>query len=573
MKPVSTGYCFSAGSPQRQRGVASIMTGIFILFVALGSAALVIDTGRLYMEHRSLQRIADSIALDTAHQSALCGAGELNTDNLQPIAEANGFAGDFGDAGNEVLLGRLEDDDGRWQFVPDSDNSEAVFVQVSKSVPASMFLGGIIDLDELSLRKQAVARRVPTGSLRVGSGLLSVDFQDSEILNAVFGELLDTDVSLDAVSYEGVANARVSLADLLEADGSAGTVDELLTSNITLGEALELFADAASEAGVVTAGMEGLLEAGGGIEDAELTLADILRVESPTSEAGLEAEVGLLDMISAAALFANKQNALTVPLGVDLAVPGLVDVEATLELFVIEAPQLAVGPPGRDSEGNWRTEAETAQVQSSLQAEAEADLLGAIEARAELATELDAAGGRAWFESIQCLPYSRQEFEDAVLGTESELASLRLDPDNSGLEVEALGGLATIDADLIIDDEDNTIGASSTSSIVFCDDAPCHVDELPLSDSTSADLATTLGNGLVDLTDNMEVEITASLLGLNLGVSAGAIEDAILEELLIPLLVGLDELLMPVLEALGISIGNTDVTLVDTELERVELVR
>ncbi len=558
--------------PGRQRGAVAIVTGLFILFIALGSAVIVIDTGRLYMEQRSLQRMADSIALDTAHESALCGAGELNDEaQRQQIAAANGVTSDDE---LEVLLGRLENVDGRWEFTEDDDpeTAEAVHVELSRTVPASLVMGGLFGND-ITLSKQATSRRIPQASIRVGSSLIDVDSQESEILNAVFGELLDSEVSLSAASYEGIADATVSLQDMVNADASAGTVNELLTSNITLGEALELFANAASEAGVATAGMEGLLEAGGGIEDAELTLADILRVESPTSEAGLEAEVGMLDMISAAALLANEENALTVPLGVDLAVPGLTNVEATLELFIVEAPQLAVGPPGRDSEGNWRTEAETAQVRASLQAVVEADLLSVVGARAELATTLDAAGGRAWFESIQCLPYSRQEFENAVLGTESELASLGLDPDNSGLEVWALGGLATINADLSIDDEDNAIGVASTSSVIFCDNQPCHVDELPQSDSTSADLATTLGNGLVDLTDNMEVEVSITLLGLGFGVSAGEIEDAILEELLIPLLTGMDELLMPVLEALGISIGNTDVTLVDADLERVELVQ
>jgi uncharacterized membrane protein len=68
----------------------------------------------------------------------------------------------------------------------------------------------------------------------VGSGLLSLDTQESEILNAIFGELLDSSVALDAVSYEGLANARISLLDLLEADGSAGTGDDATAVTIAV---------------------------------------------------------------------------------------------------------------------------------------------------------------------------------------------------------------------------------------------------------------------------------------------------------------------------------------------------
>ena len=48
-----------------QRGAAVIMTAGFMLLGVL-CLALAVDTGRLYMEKRSLQRIADVIALEVA---------------------------------------------------------------------------------------------------------------------------------------------------------------------------------------------------------------------------------------------------------------------------------------------------------------------------------------------------------------------------------------------------------------------------------------------------------------------------------------------------------------------------
>ncbi len=561
--------------PRHQQGAVAILVAIFIAFVALVCAALVIDSGRLYLENRSLQRIADSIALDTAHQSALCGAGELNTDNLQQIAEANGFEGEIGEAGNQVLLGWLDAEDGRWRFNEDDDPEtvDAVHVELSRSVPASLLLGGFAGR-EIALTKEATARRIPQATIRAGSGLISVDTQDSEILNAVFGELLDSSVSLDAVSYEGLVDARISLSDLLEAEGSAGTVDALLTSNLSLGEVLELFGEAASGAGVASVGLAGLLEAGGGIESVELTLGDILRVDSPDSEAALAAEAGLLDLISAAVLFANKGSAVNIPLGLNLTVPGLADVTAALELDIMEAPQIAIGPPGRDSSGAWRTETHTAQVRSSIFANTTTNILGLVEANAALGAELQAAGADAWFESIECSTYSQQMFQNAVVGTEGQPASLNLDPDNSSIDVSALGGLATVTADLTVDDSPASMGGGS-SDAVFCADGYCSVDDLPQMESTGSGPGALLGDALAGLVNNLDVEVSINLgpLGIGLGVSAGVLEDALLNNLLAPLLNGLDDLLMPVLEALGISVGNTDVTLVDVHMHQVELVR
>lgn len=571
-------------SPKHQRGVASIMTAVFVLFVALVCAALVIDTGRLYMEQRSLQRIADSVAMDTAQQAGLCAAdwqGEINEmataaaarNDFDDVSFASSGGCGAGDSDNNFAnLCWIRNDGGQWVFTNEDQGEHlAVHVQAARTVPASLVLGGVFG-QEVTLAREAVAMREPIATFSVGSGLASVDSQESEILNAVLGELLGSTLSLDAVSYEGLANARVSMADLVNAHASAATVDELLSTDFTLAEILTLFVNAANNAGVAEAGMDGLLTGSGAVREVELQLADILSVTSPSPEAALDARVGLLDLISAAALFANRDTAVTVPLGAELTVPGLTEVEAEMELYVVEAPQIAIGPPGLDADGDWRTRASTGQVRSNIRAAATANILGLLEAHAVLGLDLTAVNADAWFESIACSTYSRQMFRDAVIGTQSELANLNIDPDNSSLEVEALGGLAAATADLNVDDSPVATSGSSAEA-VFCTDEFCSVEHLPQTERTSGDLASMLGAALIDLGGNLDVDLTVSLGGLSLGVSIGELEEALLEELLIPLLNGLDDLLMPVLEALGVSVGNADVKLIDVEMERVKLVR
>ena len=51
--------------PARQRGAIGLMAAV-TLALALAFTLLVIDSGRLYLEKRNLQRIADMAALEAA---------------------------------------------------------------------------------------------------------------------------------------------------------------------------------------------------------------------------------------------------------------------------------------------------------------------------------------------------------------------------------------------------------------------------------------------------------------------------------------------------------------------------
>ncbi|MBV6289752.1 pilus assembly protein TadG-related protein, partial [Pseudomonas aegrilactucae] len=57
--------------PARQRGAIGLMAAL-TLGLALLFSLLVIDSGRLYLEHRKLQRVVDMAALEAAGQTAVC---------------------------------------------------------------------------------------------------------------------------------------------------------------------------------------------------------------------------------------------------------------------------------------------------------------------------------------------------------------------------------------------------------------------------------------------------------------------------------------------------------------------
>ncbi|MBI8390848.1 protein TadG, partial [Pseudomonas aeruginosa] len=83
------------GWPARQRGAIGILAAT-ILLLALICLLLVVDTGRLYLEQRNLQRVADVAALESASQGALCGdqSSAQATSFAKASAMLNGFDAD-----------------------------------------------------------------------------------------------------------------------------------------------------------------------------------------------------------------------------------------------------------------------------------------------------------------------------------------------------------------------------------------------------------------------------------------------------------------------------------------------
>jgi uncharacterized membrane protein len=64
--------------PARQRGAIGLMAAL-TLAMALGFMLLVIDTGRLYLEQRKLQRVADTAALEAVTRDGNCQSGQSAT--------------------------------------------------------------------------------------------------------------------------------------------------------------------------------------------------------------------------------------------------------------------------------------------------------------------------------------------------------------------------------------------------------------------------------------------------------------------------------------------------------------
>jgi uncharacterized membrane protein len=570
----------SAKSPARQRGAIGIL-GATVLLLSVLFTALAVDTGRLMLEQRRLQKIADMAALDGARALA-CGGG---TGSVKPAvdrsAEFNNHTGDILD----VEFGDVQPQDGIRVFgVPKEPGfPNAIRVTAGDTrVPASLVAGGWLG-NTVNLQAAAVAG-APTmeqvvGTLSVGSYLARLDTSEA-IYGPLLQGLLGTDVELDLVSYKGLADAKVTLLDLIEAHAKVGTVNELLDLDISMQEFMLLTAKALSNApNAPTAAVE-LLDTISAQVDASLHLRlrdllyldqELLELDTPVDQldqqAALRAKLNVLDLISLAAEVANKNHAVEVALPVNI--PGIAT--ANLTTYIIEPPQIAIGPAGHGADGEWVTRAHTAQVNAQLNL----SLLNGLGVPGAGAVNLDlvvtGADARAGFESFNCAKNGR----NAVVGHVVQAARIavgRFDdiskskPEIEPSEVVKLPGLVSITAYA-----DLELGESAESSGELTFESPFPNTQKTDNNALGASVSTLL-SGLAsklelgfgsELGPALNLVLMPILNLLGLGSSQGLLD--LVAGLLTPVLQALDPLLSGLLDALGISLAGADISVLDVE--------
>ncbi|QRY81654.1 hypothetical protein JVX91_11315 [Pseudomonas sp. PDNC002] len=583
---------------ERQRGAIGVMAAVTLL-LALICLALVVDTGRLYFEQRKLQRVADMAALEAASQSGMCGsqlAGDVQG-YVTASAAKNGFVPATGDTlvgtlGSVAFDGGYGAASSRRFFTAGGDPADSVRVQASHTVPSSLILN-VASLfsgatTNTVISAQAVARRTALAGISAGSGVLSLDSTNSPLLNALLGGLLGTTVNLDLVTYQGIAGANVSLLALsqqLKAAGvnlELGKIDSLLGANVTAAQLLQAMinaADASQLAGVNTSLLRTAL-ASINVPTANLTLGQILSVVAPDSvrDTALNAGVNLLDLLMATALVANKNNAVDL----DLKGKNIAGVVPTVKLRVISPPTIAIGYPGKDSAGNWRTVAKNAQVQ--LEVGVNANLLGLNLVKLALNLKVGVAEGYAALDSIQCGGVGKPVTVNVM--ARPGVASANLDA-----AVSLLSGASGSLVGVTITNSATGVDSSSTSagtqfaipgeqSLSFTVNGP---SDLPsVVKRVQSPLGSSLGAGLTSLGNSLSIKIKAggncdNILSWLLCALSGLVSS--IAQLALDLTAGLgtlvsalgQQLIDPLLSLLGIQTGILDVRLIDLQTGGAEL--
>ncbi|MEE4151909.1 pilus assembly protein TadG-related protein [Pseudomonas viridiflava] len=360
----------------RQRGAIGLMAAL-TLALALLCTLMVIDSGRLYMEKRSLQRIADVAALEAAGRKGTCMTGASAAGYATQSATRNGFTP--GSSGRTLVAtcGTLSvNAQSRRVFTADATQSQAIQVVVSHPVPRSIAAGiaalfdSTPDSPDLQLSATAVAASAsPLASLTIRSAAMTIDSAKAAVLNPIVGGLLGGTLNLGVANWQGLVNTDLSLLNYLnrlklDLNLTAVGYTQVLNTTVSISQLMQsainvLDPNGTLNATATIAGLQAIKAAAGATT---VLLGDLLAVQGSADIAALNTSLRLLDLVQGLAQLANDKNGISAP--VQINIPGLAQV--TTRIQVIEPPQLsAIGDPGKIDPLNPKTGANRIYVRTA----------------------------------------------------------------------------------------------------------------------------------------------------------------------------------------------------------------
>lgn len=524
-----------------ERGATSLLVAVLMSGVLLLSAAFAVDLGQQRVVRRDMQAVADVVALDLARQ--LDGRTKQQLTSSGVIADAARAsvarnASSFGDKPTVTWrLGTIADDGA---FVEVADDKVPTAVEVSARSSTGLAFasaGGAGSRGEATRR--AVARADAGACFDVGTYAARVKLGDSTILGPLV-KALGTDVGLTVLDWQGLAGADIKLLDLVDTDLTAGGFDELLGSNVKLGDLYLAAADVLQRQGGHAAQVAVLQRlATVAAKDVIIKVSDLVALDS-TNEAGLDAAVNLFDLVSTAAFVANGTNAISVP-DLDVNVLGLSKLNANVKIG--QKPVRYCGRPRSPS-----TTGHSNQVEINLKGNLANLDLGLVSISAPITLSLKLAPADVLLDAVACLP-GEKRLDFLVT---SGLVSLEItvgDPANrSSLSVKALLGLLPL--------VDGYIRLYSSPAPVQTEAKPLSVADEDYDGTPPLEFGqNSLGVPYLNQDTHLNV------LGiLPVGGLLGAVITPLLTIVVNPLVSVLDTVLLtPLLRALGINVAGADV--------------
>lgn len=631
----------------RQRGSVTIMASIFVITAILLGIAF--DAGYLFYMRRHLQAVADMAA--TAGAQALPDYDQVYA-RVNGSIQGNAFSGESlsvgvcGGAG--AGAGTVQVVCGQWPGGANGNTTNVVnpltsgdeannAVQVTVSENVNSFFPGV---GSRLVTRTAIAQKVqqPTAAFSIGSGLANVN---PTMLNGVLSSLLGTTVSLSAITYQGLANANVKLLDLVNiVPLSAGSMDQLLNTEVSVASLLNASLNALSPTQIAALGISaGDIQAlstaiaGSALGQSTIALSDILNVSLSNVQQLLATNLNVGDLVMFGLEAANAKNDPNhlLDLGSLITVPGVGSL--ALKAAVIESPKTAIGEPGQNADGSWKTQAHTAQIRLYLDLGGITGLggsnnlipplsvLGIVNATLnlpsgsllELPINLEVAPGQAWLADLQCNnPVSTStatigaqpgianiflgKMPTAFTNTTQAWADLEKDPFNLislAANINLLFGLIPVlNAEVDLTTQLGLqVSGPSTQHVFSVSDIGTATGTWTVG--TQYSIGAALANALfptsgkaflntdnVKLTTNLSVlGIPANALGFIVNWLTGGLVNllgsvsGLLSPVLTPVLQALDPVLTPLLNALGVQLGYADVRLLWVNCDTVNNVQ
>lgn len=318
-----------------ERGTVLVVVSIAMV-VMIGSAALAVDIGQLTSTNRTLQAVADAVALDSARSLNGQNVGSLSAPGgafMTALAES-AVRNKFSASDLTVEFGTLSPN---WVAKTNSSDIPTAVRVTAHGETEFAFRPGSSDTT-----RRATAIMENLAGFSIGSYLASIPAGGDGILNALFGDAFH----LNAVSYTGLVNANVTLEEIgLNMPVTALSPTELLSTSVGIRNFMLASIAALNAKGNPAAA--NVLNAM--ILNASLTgsvkLGEFITVVSGGEDAAAEADLDVLQLLTASAFVIERDSghALSIPT-TSVSVPGIASITASAT--VIEPAKWIYGPVG-----------------------------------------------------------------------------------------------------------------------------------------------------------------------------------------------------------------------------------
>ncbi|MBI1622039.1 pilus assembly protein TadG-related protein [Aquamicrobium zhengzhouense] len=387
-------------------------SGHFAIMTALTApaaivlAAIAVDSGSLYVEKRQAQALADLAAIAAALNPTLATA------NAQRTMSDNGVAALVvgrnselsGPGARDRLLvttghySARKEIDSAARFDPAGATKNAARVTY-RTLGTRYFAGALIPPPEIVVT--GVASATPVAAFSIGSRLARLD---GGIINSLLSGLTGSQISLSLMDYEALLDTNVKLLSFIDAlaldlDVGAGSYDEVLGANLTIGKIAKTMRSTGEIQGPALTALNSLVNQTTNGSVLPIKLSDLVDFGNGELTAASIRQVGVdmnaLEFLMMSAAIAGRGKQVALDLG---AQTGLLS--AVVSLAIGEPPQhsgwLTVGEAG--------SLVRTAQTRLAITVEigTPRDLLSLLGARIRLPLYLEAAYGEARLKSITC---------------------------------------------------------------------------------------------------------------------------------------------------------------------------
>ena len=518
--------------------IAAVAGGVLCIVTAV-----TIDLGVLVLHTRRVQGAADLAALSAAHNlgrdEAIVGRAAQATvhANVAPDLSVT-VATTLGVYAPDPTKARDE------RFTEGGLTPNAARVQVTSRAPL-FFTRLLLGKDEVRVTRRATASAStgapPKTMVSIGSRLARLD---DGVANQVLSGLTGSKVSLSLMDYRRLADLDVNLLGFTDAlatdlDIEIGDYDRLLATDVDAGRALKVLERLA---GGDDGGALGRLASAA--VGTKVKLGDLIGVEAQAPQGireGLDASVSAMDLAMAMLEVGGGDRQIALNLGVPA---GLADLKTSLAIGERpnRSPWLTVTADGqpiiRTAQARLYVRARTAQALSGL-------------ARVELPILVELAASEARLKSLSCDPARSVEVDvrpglaRAAIGVVDET---KLDDFKTGLLPQRATLLSVLGLVSITGKADVEAADAGFKPLRF---SATDVEAQRIKTVASRSFASGLVSSLLG---RLDVDVNVVGLGLGLGDLTKA-----LGRLLEPLGPVLDGVLDPVLDVLGLRLGEADV--------------